>query len=101
MKIILLNGQFYTNPSNDPELGIVLPSTKAGLGEALKDTVKALCADRLKKSDWYLTRFVGTGKEIPEKVKEEREQIYVWCSEKEAEIDSLEYGELLKYDATA
>ncbi len=101
MKIILLDGQYHTAPVNDPETGIVLPNTKSELSTALKDTVRALCADRLKKTDWYLTRFVGTGKEIPADVKKEREAIYAWCDAKEAEINSLEYGELLKYDVTA
>lgn len=101
MKLLLIGGQFYTDLSSDIESDIKVPKSQETLAPALVDTVKVLAADRLKKTDWYLTRFIGNGKEIPLNVREEREAIYAWCDAKEAEINSLEYGELLKYDATA
>lgn len=101
MKILMLNGKLHSNPVAHTESDFVLPSNKETLAPALIDTVKALAADRLKKTDWHLTRFVGNGKEIPQNIREEREAIYAWCDAKEVEINSLEYGELLKYDATA
>lgn len=101
MKALLLNNTMHVNPVDEEESGFKIPDTKLGLASALIDTVKALAASRLQKTDWYLTRFVGVGKEIPASVKAEREAIYAWCDDKEIEIDSLEYGDLLNYDATA
>lgn len=100
MKILKIDGLLVTNPDFNDESTRHLRNEES-LREALKNTVRALCGSRLKDTDWYSSRFIETGVEIPAEIKAARLAIRDWCNAKEVELDTLTYAELKAYDATA
>lgn len=100
MKILLINDLLVINPDLHAQENAHV-SNPESLRSALKDTVRALCAARLKTTDWYGSRFLDSGIEIPEDIKSERHALRDWCNAKETELDTMSLSELKAYDATA
>lgn len=75
---------------------VIKPKTLEELKVEKIEQVKRQAYNILKETDWYIVRFQETGKEIPEHILAERQQIREWSDMAEQEILTLSTIEEVK-----